>query len=100
MKKAKTKPCQDIIRVDLTVVKRIIDGYRRHRKTIYTSDVIRDYCGGFYSNIGIPASRSFNAQFGKLLKANSAFLGTKEVAANTSIKDDLKHPTSASKWEI
>jgi len=100
MKKDGSKPCQDVIRVYLTVVKRIIDGYRGHRKTICTSDVIRDYCAGFYSNRGIPASLSFNAQFGKLLKANSAFLGIKEVAANVSIKDDLGHPTSASKWEI
>jgi hypothetical protein len=100
MKKAGNKPDRDVIRVNLAVVKQIIDRHRSHQKTIYTSDVIRDYCGGFYANRRIPPSLSFNAQFGKILKANSGFLRIKELNANVSIRDDIHHPTSASKWKI
>ena len=91
---------EDHIRVDLEIIKEIIDRFRKGKKYIFTSDVIKEYCGGFYSNVGIPAHQSFNTQFGKILKKHSKLLGIKEIAANVSLKDDLKRTTTASKWEI
>ena len=63
-----------------------------------TADVIRGYCGGFFSNTGTPAYYSFNAQFGKILKYNMDRLGIREVATNVRVTDDRGHETSTSTW--
>jgi len=63
-----------------------------------TDDVIRGYCGGFFSNTGTPAYYSFNAQFGKLLRSNEAALGIEHLLADQPIKDDRQHATSSSTW--
>ncbi len=90
----------DFIRVDLDTVKYIIVRFRERQNLILTSDVIRKYCGGFFSNVGIPAHQSFNAQFGKILKKHSEFLEIKEIAADVPVDDDRGHSTTASKWAI
>ena len=90
---------KDEIPVDLDTVKDIIKELFKAKDIIRTSDIIRKYCGSFYSNKEIPASRSFNAQFGKLLKRNDAYLGIHEVRAGVSEKDDLDNPTTTSEWE-
>lgn len=63
-----------------------------------TGDVIREYCGGFFSNRNTPAYYSFNAQFGKLLKRNMNRLGISEVGTGVQIKDDRGNETSSSIW--
>jgi hypothetical protein len=65
-----------------------------------TADVIRKYSGRFCSNIGTPATYSFNAQFGALLKRNEAKLGIVEIAGNEPVKDDHGHDTTTSRWRI
>ncbi|MBW7992513.1 MAG: hypothetical protein FVQ84_21200 [Planctomycetes bacterium] len=90
---------KESIPVDLDIVNDIIKELFNKKDVIRTSDIIRQYCGGFYSNKGISAFRSFNAQFGKLLKRNEEFLGIHEVRAGVSEKDDLDHPTTTSEWE-
>lgn len=91
---------EDFIRVDLDTIKEIIDRFRERQNSILTSDVIREYCGGFFSNVGIPAHQSFNAQFGKILKKDSEFLKIKEIAADVPVDDDTGYSTAASKWVI
>ena len=70
------------------------------RNEFTTADVIRKYFGRFCSNIGTPATYSFNAQFGALLKRNESQLGITEIASNEAIKDDHDHNTTTSRWKI
>ena len=79
---------KDVITVDLGEVKRIIDDLRRSRDRIFTSDVIRAYCGGFFANRGISAAQSFNAQFGALLQKHAEYLGITMTRENVSVRDD------------
>ena len=65
-----------------------------------TADILREYSGGFYSNVGTPAVYSFNAQFGKLLKRNEGNLKIKEVLPKLDINDDNGHKTKTSKWKL
>ncbi len=67
--------------------------------TFTTADVLRIYSGGFHSNIGVPATRSFNALFGKILKRHEKFLNIREIRAGVSVKDDDGRQTSASMWK-
>lgn len=71
-----------------------------NRKEFTTADIIRKYFGRFCSNIGTPATYSFNAQFGTLLKRNESNLGITEIARNEAIKDDHGHNTTTSRWKI
>jgi hypothetical protein len=71
-----------------------------NRKEFTTADIIREYLGRFCSNIGTPATYSFNAQFGKLLKRKKTELGITEIARNEAIKDDHDHNTTTSRWKI
>lgn len=64
-----------------------------------TADVIRGYCGGFFSNAGTPAHYSLNAQFGKLLKRNEGRLGIERIEADVAVKDDQGRPTNSSFWQ-
>jgi len=91
---------EDFIRVDLDTVKEIIDRFRERQDSIFTSDAIRKYCGGFFSNVGIPTHQSFNSQFGKILKKHSDFLGIKKIAADVPVGDDTGHSMTVSKWAI
>ncbi|MHC4371558.1 MAG: hypothetical protein ACYSW8_28415 [Planctomycetota bacterium] len=90
----------DSIRVNLCTVKEIIDRFRQKTASILTSDIIREYSGGFFSNIGIPAHQSFNAQFGKILKKHSVSLDIEEIAKDVPVYDDRGHSTTASRWAI
>jgi hypothetical protein len=71
-----------------------------NRKEFTTADIIRTYFGRFCSNIGTPATYSFNAQFGKLLKRNKTELGITEIARNEAITDDHDHNTTTSRWKV
>lgn len=64
-----------------------------------TTDVIELYMGGFHSNKGVPVKDSWNAQFGKYLKANSAKFDISEVGTNERVTVN-GHPTSASRWSL
>jgi hypothetical protein len=88
---------EEQIPVSIDRIKTIIS--EKMSETFTTADILREYSGGFYSNIGTPPFFSFNAQFGKLLKRNESELQIKEVFPEMSIKDDNGHKTSTSKWE-
>jgi hypothetical protein len=74
--------------------------HKLDRNEFTTADVIRKYFGRFCSNIGTPATYSFNAQFGALLKRNESQLGIIEISSNEAIKDDHDHNTTTSRWKI
>ena len=65
----------------------------------YTTDVIAEYMGGFHSNLGVPPQYSWNAQFGKVLKANEAGLRIKELSAANPV-EVAGHQTRASLWAL
>ncbi|RTR35887.1 hypothetical protein EKG38_24555 [Shewanella canadensis] len=86
----------EIIEVSVPRIQEIIDAF--DASEFSTADVLREYSGGFYSNVGTPAHYSFNAQFGKLLQRNCESLRITENRNNVSIKDDNGHKTSTSFW--
>lgn len=86
------------IEVSLKRIKIIID--KKMGETFTTADILREYSGGFYSNVGTPAVYSFNAQFGKLLKRNESKLKIMEVLPKLNVNDDNGHKTKTSKWKI
>jgi len=66
----------------------------------YTSQIIEEYMGFFYSNVGVPMYRSWNAQFGKILKKHASMLGIKELKKAQRIKDARGHSTQCSLWSL
>ncbi|PKH61688.1 hypothetical protein CXF83_08525 [Shewanella sp. Choline-02u-19] len=65
-----------------------------------TINILELYQGGFHSNKGIPASISFNANFGKWLQRNSSVLEIKEQDANQAAVDNNGRKTTCSIWAI
>lgn len=87
--------------VDVNEVKKALDRLRAANKTeAYTSDIIREYMGGFLSNRGVPVHLSWNAQFGRLISQHAKALRIEERQSDCPIEDDLKHPTTSSLWRI
>jgi hypothetical protein len=66
---------------------------------VLTTDIIDHYMGGFHSNLNVPVQDSWNAQFGKYLKAHASELRIMQVDANVRVEAN-GHPTSAAKWQI
>lgn len=88
---------EEQIAVSLDRIKIIIEKMDR---PFTTADILREYSGGFHSNIDTPAFYSFNSQFGKLLKRNECKLKIKETRSTVSTKDDNGNKTSTSEWEL
>ena len=88
----------EAIEISLDRVRAVILDFGENRFS--TADVIRGYCGGFFSNSGTPVHYSLNAQFGKLLKRNVGVLGIEQLEADVRIVDDRSPPvaTSSSFW--
>ncbi|WP_415243813.1 hypothetical protein [Zhongshania sp.] len=88
----------EVIEVSLERVEKIIDGFGAD--DFSTVAVLREYCGGFFSNKETPAYYSFNAQFGKLLRRNEERLGIVQVESAASETDDRVPPvkTTTSIW--
>lgn len=71
----------------------------RNEVSALTTDIIEVYMGGFHSNRGVPAKDSWNAQFGKYLKANSPKFGITELNSGESVKVN-GHATTSSRWNL
>jgi hypothetical protein len=86
------------IKISLDRIENIISGFGEGEFS--TVAVVREYCGGFFSNKETPAYYSFNAQFGKLLKRNEERLGIVQVESGASETDDRVPPvkTTTSIW--
>lgn len=87
----------EMIEVSLNRIGEIIAGFPSDAE-FTTAQVIKEYSGGFHSNLGTPAYYSFNAQFGKLLMRNKDNLGISPMQTSMAIKDDSEHPTTTSVW--
>lgn len=86
------------IEVSLERIENIISGFGENEFS--TVAVVREYCGGYFSNKETPAYYSINAQFGKLLKRNERRLGISQVESEASETDDRVPPvkTTTSIW--
>ncbi len=92
---------KDHIVVDLDEVSAAINRIRARKSvTTHTSDIIREYMGGFFSNKGVSVHLSWNAQFGRLISRNAEALGIQELKADQSVTDDIKRETTSSLWKI
>jgi len=90
----------DSISIDSNRLKDVLDDMRQKElSSALTTDIIEYYMGGFHQNKKVPPSISWNAQFGKYLKANSSMLGITEVAAKEKVIINGS-ATSASRWSI
>jgi hypothetical protein len=90
---------EEQISVSLKRIKSIIDK-KITIKTFTTADILREYSGGFYCNVGTPPIFSFNAQFGKILKRNENKLNIKEIRPKVIICDDNGRKTKSSVWKL
>jgi hypothetical protein len=94
---------KDCIQVNIDEIKNIIDAFRKSRRRfIYSSDVIREYCGGFFSNLRICPAQSFNVQFARILARHSNILGISKHRERVSVRDDRQPPhlTTTAEWAI
>lgn len=71
----------------------------RGATTALTTEIIAQYMGGFHSNQGVPVKDSWNAQFGKYLKAHGADLGIAEETSRIRVEVN-SHPTTCSRWRL
>lgn len=67
--------------------------------TALTTDIIDKYMGGFHSNQRVPVNDSWNAQFGKYLKAHGAQFGIAQEASKIPVTVN-GHPTTCSRWQL
>jgi len=88
---------KDYLPVSLNKISEIIKDFPTNEFT--TADIICKYSGGFFSNVGTPASYSLNAQFGKLLQRNSNVLKITNIPPKVEIKDDIGRKTKSSVWQ-
>lgn len=89
------------ITVDLNEVSNALNRIRaRPASETFTSEVIREYMGGFLSNKGVPVHLSWNAQFGRILSKNAEALGIKELKPDQRVSDDLGRETTSSLWAV
>ncbi len=80
-------------------LKQTLNELRINRSEALTTDIIEHYMGGFHQNKGVPVSDSWNAQFGKYLKAHHAALDICEVASKQKVEVNGGY-TSASLWSL
>lgn len=67
--------------------------------TALTTEIIDKYMGGFHTNKGVAVNDSWNAQFGKYLKAHCLDLGISEQASKERVVVN-GHPTKCSRWQV
>lgn len=67
------------------------------RPSVLTTEIIDRYMGGFHSNLGVSASVSWNAQFGKYLKTKANELRLVEIEKDVRVVVN-GHLTTASRW--
>jgi hypothetical protein len=92
---------KDHISVDLNEVSAAINRMRaRSISEAFTSDIIREYMGGFVSNKGVKVYLSWNAQFGQIISSHAATLSISELKSNHPVVDDLNHDTVSSLWKL
>ena len=90
----------DYIAIKRSRLVAVLDQMREAGRTeALTTEIIEEYMGGFHSNRGVPATDSWNGQFGKYLKAHRQELQIGELETNVRVpvEDGITH---ASLWEL
>lgn len=78
----------------------VLDNFRSKGKTeVSTIEIIEAYMGGFHQNRRIAPSTSWNAQFGKYLKSNSAALNIEESSSKQKLTVNGSQ-TTTSFWRL
>jgi len=68
---------------------------------VSTIQIIKAVTGNdYYSDIGMSASESSNARFGRMLSEHDERLGITNVGKNRSVLDDGGHPTTTAFWRL
>lgn len=90
------------IKINMEIVKKIIDELGTNQKEFSTVDVIREYLGSYKNNSieKIAPVYTINSQFGKLLKNNMGELNIEEVKKSFQVNDDDGKPTKTSIWKV
>ena len=90
----------DNISIDSNRLEEVLAEMRvKQLPSVLTTDIIEYYMGGFHQNKKVPPSASWNAQFGKYLKANASALGIAEIAAKEKVKLNGS-TTCSSRWSF
>ncbi|MCQ4320987.1 hypothetical protein [Stutzerimonas stutzeri] len=89
----------DAIQINTERLNKTLNELRLNRNEVLTTDIIEQYMGGFHQNKGVPVSDSWNAQFGKYLKAHQAELDILEIASKQKVEVNGGF-TSASMWAL
>ncbi|GEM_PF-1481023 len=89
----------DAIKINTERLTDTLNELRLNRSEALTTEIIDRYMGGFHQNKGVPVSDSWNAQFGKYLKAHHAELDIREIAPNQRVEVNNGF-TSASLWAL
>lgn len=72
----------------------------RDPRSVLTSELIQMCTGEFRSNVGIPASLSPNALFGRLVSRHRELLGLCLLRRRVSVVDVAGHRTRSAEWAI
>lgn len=89
----------EVIQINAERLAQILNEFRQERREAFTTEIIDRYMGGFHSNKAVPASVSWNAQFGKYLKAHEAELNIREIATKQEVNTNSNSTTSSS-WAL
>ncbi|MHA7000280.1 hypothetical protein [Aeromonas schubertii] len=89
----------DAIQINTERLAQKLEELRQERTEAFTTEIIDRYMGGFHSNKEVPASDSWNAQFGKYLKAHESELNIRELAAKQKVSTNGSTTTS-SLWSL
>ncbi len=89
----------DAIQINTERLTNTLNELRINRSEVLTTEIIDRYMGGFHQNKAVPPNDSWNAQFGKYLKAHHAELNIKEIAARQQVKVNGSFTTS-SLWAL
>lgn len=89
----------DAIQINTERLIAVLDQLRLNRSEALTTEIIDQYMGGFHQNKAVPPTDSWNAQFGKYLKAHHGELNIREIAAGQRVQVNGS-VTSSSLWAL
>lgn len=89
----------DSIQINVERLVHKLEELRQERKEAFTTEIIDRYMGGFHSNKAVPVADSWNAQFGKYLKAHESELNIREMASKQKVSTNGSSTTS-SLWSL
>lgn len=90
----------DAIAINQEWLRKALDALRgKGKRFVLTTDIIHEYMGGVHRNQQVPAAVSWNAQFGKYLRAHQDELAIEFQEARQPVEVDGAM-TSAALWSL